>query len=73
MTVSAGLAGYVKKVNNVLETTEPRRLAKSYFSILKQGSNVPVYVPNPVSLELKLENDRRIFFNVRVPQSELFP
>ena len=73
LSVSAALAGYLNKEDKVLVTAQPRSLAKSFFSIRKLGSNSTVYVPNPVSLELKLESDRRLFFDIRVPQSELFP
>ncbi len=73
LNVSAALADYVNKENKVLVTKRPRSLAKSWFFLRKEASNDTVYVPNPVSPELKFENDRRFFFDIRVQQSVLFP
>jgi hypothetical protein len=73
LNVSATLTDYVNKENKVLVTKRPRSLAKSWFFLRKEASNDTVYVPNPVSPELKFENDRRFFFDIRVQQSALFP
>lgn len=73
LNVSAALADYVNKENKVLVTKRPRSLAKSWFFLRKEASNDTVYVPNPVSPELKFENDKRFFFDIRVQQSALFP
>lgn len=73
LDVSVPLTDYLNKENKVLVTKKPRSLSKSCFFLRKEGSSDTVYVPNPVSSEFKLENDRRLFFDIRVPQSELFP
>jgi hypothetical protein len=72
LTISAALTDYLNKENKVLVTKKPRSLAKSWFFLRKEGSSDTVYVPNPVAPELKLESDRRLFFDIRVPQSDLF-
>ena len=73
LIVSAGLNDYVNKEGQVLVTKKPRSLSRSWFKLRKEASNDTVYVPNPVSPVLKLETDRRLFIDIRVPQSELFP
>lgn len=73
LDVSVPLTDYLNKENKVLVTKKPRSLTKDCFFLRKEGSSDTVYVPNPVSPELKLESDRRLFFDIRVPQSELFP
>jgi hypothetical protein len=72
LNISAALTDYLNKESKVLVTKKPRSLAKSWFLLRKEGSSDTVYVPNPVAPELKLESDRRLFFDIRVAQSDLF-
>ena len=75
LNVSAGLVGFVNKVGNVIETLKPRALAMHSFLITKDVpmSTDTAYVPNPEFPGLQMEKDKRIFLNIRVPNSELFP
>jgi hypothetical protein len=73
LDVSAPLMDYVGKEGNVLVTLTPRAASRSWFSLRKEMPAGTQYVPNPVAPEIKLETDRRLFFDVVVPESDLFP
>jgi hypothetical protein len=73
LLVSSTLNDYLVKEGDVLVTKKPRSLSRSWFFLRKDGSPDAEYVPSPVSLDLKIEPDRRLFFEVVVPQSDLFP
>lgn len=73
LDVSAPLNGYVEKEGNVLVTLVPRSTSRAWFSLSKEMPAGTQYVPNPVDPEIKLETDRRLFFEVVVPECDLFP
>jgi len=70
---SLTLTDYVDKEDKVLITKKPRSVAKHWFLLRKTGTTDTVYVPNPVFTEIKSGSDRRLFLDVRVPESDLFP
>jgi len=57
----------------VLVTKVPRASARSWFLLREETSSSTTYAPNPYEPIIKMENDRRSFFDIRVPDSELFP
>lgn len=71
--ISPPLIPYVHKESKVLVTNRPRSLAKDFFQLRKQGSTDTLYVPNPTDVRLVNEKGRRLFLEISVPQSELFP
>jgi hypothetical protein len=73
LNVSLQLTDYLNKEGKVLVTKKPRSLSRSWFFLRKEASTDTAYVPNPISDELRMEPDRRLFYDVMVPQSELFP
>jgi hypothetical protein len=73
LNVAPVLTDYVDKEGKVLVTKKPRIVAKHWFLLHKEAPPGNIYVPNPEFPGIKLENDRRLFFEIRVPQSELFP
>jgi hypothetical protein len=75
LAVSAPLVNFVKKEGDVIETLKPRSLAMHSFMISKDVpmSTDTAYVPNPEFPGIKIENDRRLFFDIHVPNSDLFP
>jgi hypothetical protein len=73
LDVSAPITGYVNKEGNALVTKVPRTSSRSWFSLRKELSTDTQYVPNPVSVVIKLEADRRLFIDVVVSPSDLFP
>ncbi len=73
MNISAGYLNYFDKEGKVLVTKVPRSLSKAWFLLREEGSSNTVYAPNPTDPMIKLENDRRAFFDIRVPDSDPFP
>jgi len=73
MIISASLTDYVNKEGNVLVTKRPRSIARHWFLLQKESPVGTVYVPNPLSYEAKIDRDRRLLFDILVPQSVLFP
>lgn len=73
LDVSAPLSDFVNKEQSALVTRKPRALAKHWFNLKNLVPPGSVYVPNPDSEQLIPESDRRIFYDIRVPQSALFP
>jgi len=73
LDVSATLTDYVAKEGNVLITQVPRTAARSWFMLSREAPPGTQYVPNPVGPEIKLGADRRMFFDVVVQPSDLFP
>jgi len=67
------LADYLFKEDKILLTKKPRSISKSYFLLEKEGTTDTIYVPNPVSYDLKKDTKGRLCFDVIVPQSDLFP
>jgi hypothetical protein len=73
LDLSIPLTDYVKKEGKVLVTLAPRATCRSFFHLKKESPPATQYVPNPIDPEIKLEADRRLFFDVVVPESDLFP
>jgi hypothetical protein len=65
------LTDYLFKEEKTLITKRPRAIARSWF--LLNGGIGPKYLPNPVAYELKRDNKGRSCFDIRVPESALFP
>ena len=72
LKISAPLIDYVNKEGTVLVTKEPRSLAKHWFFLRRLSPPGNLYVPNPDTYDLRIEEDRRFFYNIYVPQSALF-
>jgi hypothetical protein len=73
LNISLELTDYLNKEGKVLVTKKPRSLSRSWFFLRKEASTDTAYVPNPIATELKIEPDRRLFYDIMVPQSDLFP
>lgn len=75
LDISPSLVGFVKVEGDAIETLTPRSLAMYSFLIHKDVPPLTdtVYVPNPDVPGIKIGNDGRLFYEVRVPNSELFP
>ncbi|MFT3947216.1 MAG: hypothetical protein QM763_09610 [Agriterribacter sp.] len=67
------LADYLFKENKILLSKRPKAVSKFYFLLQKEGTTDTVYVPNPVSYDLKKDDRERLCFDISVPESELFP
>jgi hypothetical protein len=73
LNISAGFTNYLDKEGKVLVTKTPRSLAKAWFLLREEGTPNTTYAPNPIDPTIRLENDRRAFFDIRVPNSDSFP
>jgi hypothetical protein len=73
LNIPVSLADYVNKEGSVLVTKKPRSIARHWFLLEKDPQPGTVYIPNPVSFETKTGQDRRLFCDIMVPQSTLFP
>ena len=67
------LTDYLFKENKILMTIKPRPVSNYYFLLQNELNTDTKYAPNPISYELKKDNKERLYFDVIVPESELFP
>ncbi len=73
LTLNPALNNFLYKENNVLISQLPVSLCKYYFLVSENGSNVTRYLPNPRTYEIKKDDFQRIYFDIVVPESDLFP
>ena len=73
LKVASQLSDYLFKEDKVLFSKRPRSLSGSYFSLNKEGSTDTIYVPNPLNYDLKKDNKERLYCDIRVPESQMFP
>ena len=73
LDLNPSFADYLLKEDKILLSKRPRAIAKSYFLLNKEASTDTVYIPNPVSYDIKKDDKERLCFDIMVPQSELFP
>lgn len=73
LTLAPALTDYLVKEDKILLTKRPRSVAVNYFLLQKEGSTDTVYVPNPLSYDLKKDDKARLCFDIMVPESDLFP
>ena len=67
------LNNYLFKESKILISQVPVSLCKYYFLIPDNGGVNTKFLPNPDDYEIKIDNFRRICFDVIVPESDLFP
>jgi hypothetical protein len=67
------LEDYLLKEEKILITKRPRPVSRDYFNLTKDGSNAKKYVPNPSSYMLTRDAKDRVCFDIRIPESALFP
>jgi hypothetical protein len=72
LKLTPDLQDYLEKDNKVLITKRPRSIARDYFLLPNDLNNQKKYLPNPESYMLNRHKDR-ICFDIRVPESALFP
>ncbi|MBC7903309.1 MAG: hypothetical protein H7Y27_07795 [Gemmatimonadaceae bacterium] len=73
LNLTAELGNYFTKEGAALVTKLARPLSRDYFFLKKQNPTDELYVPNPTSYELKSDEKGRTVYEIRVPESELFP
>lgn len=73
LTLNPVLNNFLYKENKVLISQLPVSLCKNYFFVSENGSNVTRYLPNPKTYDIKKDDSNRIYFDIMVPESDLFP
>jgi hypothetical protein len=73
LKVASQLADYLFKEDKVLFSKRPRSISGSYFLLNKEGTTDTIYVHNPMNYDLKKDDKQRLYCDIKVPESELFP
>ncbi|MBN8852807.1 MAG: hypothetical protein BGO55_03530 [Sphingobacteriales bacterium 50-39] len=64
---------YANPNNPFLQTLKPRTISKLYLLLTDNTGTQTKYLPNPVNYTTVKDKGNRICFDIRVPQSDLFP
>jgi hypothetical protein len=67
------LNNFLVKEDKALISLLPVPLCKYYFLVPETGGGPTKYLPNPKSYDIKKDKFQRIFFDIPVPESDLFP
>jgi hypothetical protein len=73
LKLAPALTDYLSKENKILLSKRPRSVSASCFLLQKEGSSDTIYVPNPLNYDLKKDDKERLYCDIVVPESELFP
>ncbi len=64
---------YLVKDMGTLLSRKPRSISRSYFLFPDETATQTKFLPNGVGQGFKVDSKRRVCYNVKVPESELFP
>ena len=64
---------FLYKENKMLISQVPVSLCKYYFLVPENSGSVTRYFPNPKTYDIKKDNFQRIYFDIMVPESDMFP
>ncbi len=73
LDLNPALNNYLFKENRILISQLPVSLCRYYFLVPESGSSVTRYLPNPKNYDVKMDAFKRIYFDIMVPESDLFP
>ena len=73
LKIAPVLTDYLIKENKALVSKRPRSVSNAYFLLNKEGSSDTIYVPNPINSDLKKDQNDRLFMDIMVTESDLFP
>jgi len=73
LTLNPALNNFLHKEDKSLIFLLAVPLCKFYFLVPPTGRGASKYLPNPKSFEMKKDNFQRIYFDIPVPVSDLFP
>ena len=73
LTLNPVLNNFLHKEDKSLISLLPVPLCKFYFLVPPTGGGASKYLPNPKSFEMKKDNFQRIYFDIPVPVSDMFP
>lgn len=67
------LNNFLRKENKALISQNPIPLCRYYFLVTDTGGITKKYLPNPAPYDIKKDVLKRIYFDIMVPESDLFP
>jgi hypothetical protein len=73
LQLDPSLNNFLFKENGALISQMPVSLCRYYFLISDNTGIITKYLPNPESYDIKTDSFRRVYFDIHVPESELFP
>lgn len=73
LSLNPALNNFLFKENNTLISQLPLSLCKYYFLVPETGGGADKYLPNPKNFDIKKDKLNRIYFDIMVPESDLFP
>ncbi|RYY57265.1 MAG: hypothetical protein EOO09_03245 [Chitinophagaceae bacterium] len=73
LLLEPGLVTYLQPENGALISLKPVSLARNYFPLTDIAGTSTRYLPNPGTGDIKLDRKHRIYFDLYVPEAELFP
>jgi hypothetical protein len=73
LNLNPALNNFLVKEDKSLISLLPVPLCKYYFLVPETGGGPSKYLPNPKSYDIKKDKFQRIFFDIPVPESDLFP
>jgi hypothetical protein len=73
LTLNPVLNNFLFKENNTLISQLPVSLCKYYFLVPENGGGADKYLPNPKNYDIKKDKVKRVYFDIMVPESDLFP
>lgn len=66
-------AGYLYKEGKYLITGRPQPVYQSFSRLPSDSGTGSIYIPAPSNLNVSINNERQMFFDITVQRSELFP
>ncbi len=73
LALNPSLQNFLAQENGALISRMPVSLSHYYSMVPDSGSSTTRYLPQPVNYDMKKDSSQRIFFDVFVPESDLFP
>lgn len=73
LQLDPSLNNFLFKEDGALVSQMPVSLCRYYFLISDNTGVITKYLPNPKSYDIKTDVFRRTYFDIHVPESELFP
>ena len=74
LKLNAALNNFLYKEDKLLISQLPVSLCQHYFQVTENGGgNTTKFLPNPKTCDIKKDDKQRMYFDVVVPESDLFP
>jgi len=74
LKLNAALNNFLYKEDKLLISQLPVSLCQHYFQVMENGgANTTKFLPNPKTFNIKKDDKQRMYFDVVVPESDLFP